>query len=81
MAKDALERLEKKIRHILQEVETLREENRRLATELRASESGSGNGGKTVGSGLEEELHTLQGERTEVRSRIEGLITRMEAAE
>jgi FtsZ-binding cell division protein ZapB len=81
VATDVLERLENKIRHILQEVETLREENRRLATELRASESGSGNGGKAVGSVLEEELRTLQGERTDVRSRIEGLITRMEAAE
>ena len=75
---DVLDNLEQKIRRTLQDLEELREENRRL---------GLGMGGVTTQEAggadverLEGELRLLREERTAVRERVEHLIALLEEA-
>ena len=82
MDSEILNRLEEKVRAVVEKMEELPTENRRLTRKLKGS-AGKGSAGKASAAqdnGLEEELRLLQEERATVRSRIESLIDWMEAA-
>jgi len=75
---DVLDHLEQKIRRTLQDLESLREENRRLA-EGGGAATRPAEGGAAV-ERLEKELRLLHEERSAVRERVERLIALLEEA-
>ena len=75
---DVLDHLEQKIRRTLQDLESLREENRRLGQGMGAA-TPTAEGGAAV-QRLEEELRLLPEERSDVRERVERLIALLEEA-
>ena len=75
---DVLDHLEQKIRRTLQDLEALRQENRRLEEGIGAT-TRPAEGGAGVEK-LEEELRVLHEERSAVRERVERLIALLEEA-
>jgi len=75
---DVLDQLEKKIRRTMQDLESLRVENRRL--EAAAGGAARQAEGPGASQRLEEELRVLHAERSTVRERVERLIALLEEA-
>lgn len=73
---DVLDRLEQKIRTVVAEMETLRQENHRLGQELDRAARGA-TGGEEM-ERLERQLDLLREERAAVRERVERLIGLLE---
>jgi FtsZ-binding cell division protein ZapB len=75
---DVLDHLEQKIRRTLQDLDALREENRKLGQGM-GTATHPADGGADV-ERLEEELRVLHEERSAVRERVERLIALLEEA-
>ena len=75
---DVLDHLEQKIRRTLQELEALREENRRLGQGMGTAAPSAVDEPRV--ERLEEELRLLHEERSAVRERVERLIALLEEA-
>jgi FtsZ-binding cell division protein ZapB len=75
---DVLDHLEQKIRRTLQDLEALREENRRLGQGMGTAAPPAEDGVRV--ERLEEELRILHEERSAVRERVERLIALLEEA-